>query len=93
MTDARIDDNGLTKPVIARRLGSTPAERGSNSAVSCPDIFELASGDFCIVGTDYTQELDIQLPNMNAARAPYERTVVIPRRVLLDAFEQLNGER
>ncbi len=87
--DVRGDGDALR---ITRRLGSTPQERGSTQGVSCPDLFELASGDFAVIGTDQTSELDSQLPILNASRAPHERAVVIPRRVLLDAIDDLNRE-
>jgi hypothetical protein len=79
-------------PRIARRLGSTPRERGSSQGMNCPDVFELASGDFAIIGTDQSSELDGELPGLNASRATYERTIVIPRQVLMHALEQLNQE-
>jgi hypothetical protein len=84
--------SGTTAPKIARRLGSTPEERGSSQGMSCPDVFELASGDFAIIGTDQSFALDGQLPSLNASRAAYERTVVIPRQVLMHVLEQLNQE-
>jgi hypothetical protein len=51
---------------------------------TCPDIFELSDGRFAIIGTDLTDELDAQLP-VDAARADYERIVVITRDTLLRA--------
>ena len=69
---------------FVRRLGSTPQERGSLNNGTCPDIFELADGDFAIIGTDRTAELDDKLPR-GAARADYERIVVISRATLVDA--------
>jgi hypothetical protein len=51
---------------------------------SCPDIFELSTGDFAIIGTDATDSLEAILP-AGAARADYERIVVITRETLLSA--------
>ncbi len=51
---------------------------------TCPDIFELQNGDFAVIGTDRTAELDAELPS-DAARADYERIVVITRDTLLRA--------
>ncbi len=54
------------------------------SGQTCPDIFELQNGDFAVIGTDRTAELDAELPS-DAARADYERIVVITRDTLLRA--------
>ncbi|GHE35066.1 hypothetical protein GCM10018785_00990 [Streptomyces longispororuber] len=69
---------------IARRIGASPRERGSATGQSCPDIFELHDGDFAVIGTDRTQELESVLP-ADAARADYERIVVISRSTLTRA--------
>ena len=79
-------------PRIARRIGSTPQDRGSSQGMNCPDVFELTTGDFAIIGTDQSSELDGELSGLNASRATYERTVVVPREVLMHALEQLNQE-
>ena len=71
-------------PVILRRVGASPRERGSMQGGTCPDIFELSDGRFAIIGTEMTQELDAVLPP-DAARADYERIVVISRDTLLRA--------
>lgn len=69
---------------IVRRVGASPRERGSTSGQSCPDIFELSNGDFAVIGREATAELDLKLPS-DAARADYERIVVITRETLLRA--------
>ncbi|MFE8953699.1 MULTISPECIES: hypothetical protein [Streptomyces] len=69
---------------IVRRIGASPRERGSASGQTCPDIFELSDGDFAVIGTDVTADLDGELPP-DAARADYERIVVISRETLLRA--------
>jgi hypothetical protein len=33
-----------------RRIGSTPAERGSTGYNNCPDVIELDDGDFFVIG-------------------------------------------
>ncbi|NNN33606.1 hypothetical protein HLK59_25240 [Streptomyces sp. S3(2020)] len=69
---------------IVRRIGVPPAERGSVGGANCPDIFELSSGDFAVIGTDTTEELDGELP-ADASRADYERIVIITRETLTRA--------
>jgi hypothetical protein len=69
---------------IVRRIGASPRARGSLTGQTCPDIFELQSGDFAVIGTDRTAALDAELPP-DAARADYERIVVITRETLVRA--------
>ncbi|MFI5570936.1 hypothetical protein ACIA6T_27060 [Streptomyces sp. NPDC051740] len=69
---------------IIRRLGVAPRHRGSTNGATCPDLFELADGNFAVIGTDATDSLDSQLPE-DAARADYERIVVITRETLIKA--------
>jgi hypothetical protein len=73
---------------IVRRLGATPQQRGSGTATTCPDIFELADGNFAVIGTDMTAQLDGTLPS-DAGRADYERIVVISRATLLHAKKDI----
>ncbi|MFH8792036.1 hypothetical protein [Streptomyces sp. NPDC017941] len=69
---------------IVRRIGASPRERGSLAGDTCPDIFELASGDFAVIGTEATAALDSELPP-DAARADDERIVIISRETLVRA--------
>lgn len=72
---------------ILRRLGSTPQQRGSNANGTCPDIFELANGDFAVIGT-HAPELAAEIP-ADAGVAACETIVRIPRQVLLDAQKDI----
>ncbi|SER97900.1 hypothetical protein SAMN04487983_102690 [Streptomyces sp. yr375] len=54
------------------------------SGANCPDIFELADGNFAVIGTDATHSLDPALP-ADASRGGHERIVVITRETLLRA--------
>ncbi|WP_043682868.1 hypothetical protein [Streptomyces xylophagus] len=69
---------------IVRRLGDPPKLRGSQTMETCPDIFELSDGTFAVMGTEATADLDSLLPP-DAARADYERIVIISRETLLRA--------
>lgn len=69
---------------IVRRVGASPRERGSSTGQTCPDIFELSDGNFAVIGTEATAALDGELPP-DAARAPYERIVIISRETLVRA--------
>lgn len=54
------------------------------SGDTCPDIFELSDGNFAVIGTEATAALDGELPP-DAARADYERIVVVSRETLVRA--------
>ncbi|MFF5515286.1 hypothetical protein [Streptomyces coeruleorubidus] len=69
---------------IVRRIGVPPRERGSTSGANCPDLFELADGNFAVIGTEATAELESELPG-DASRADYERIVIITRETLVRA--------
>ncbi|MFI9826927.1 hypothetical protein ACIHIX_04510 [Streptomyces sp. NPDC051913] len=70
--------------LISRRLGDTPRQRGSHSSETCPDLFELSDGNFAVIGTEATDELEPHLP-ADAGRADYERIVVVSRETLIRA--------
>jgi hypothetical protein len=69
--------------MFLRRLGPDPHANGATTVAAngCPDIWELASGDFAIIGSDITDQSG-QLPP-GASCGPDERIVRIPRRSLL----------
>ncbi|MDC0767301.1 hypothetical protein [Streptomyces sp. HD] len=62
--------------------------RGSRSSETCPDIFELSDGSFAVIGTEATAALGAFLP-ADAARADYERIVVISRDTLIHAKKDI----
>lgn len=71
---------------IKRRIGPHPhsGNHQTSAAAGCPDIFELDTGDFAIIGRDMTGSLTPKLPN-DASCGPDERIVVIDRHILLRA--------
>jgi hypothetical protein len=79
--------------MIIRRLGPDPHAHGQKTAAlqGCPDIFELETGDFAIVGRDVTPETVSQLPK-GASCGPDERIVVIPRSTLVLAKKDIPDE-
>ena len=72
-----------------RRLGPDPHENGAKSVgcQGCPDIFELASGDFAVVGIDITATASTLPPS--AGCGPDERIVMIPRKTLVLAKQDI----
>jgi hypothetical protein len=67
-----------------RRIGPDPHAGGVRTIAlrGCPDIFELESGDFAIVGMDITAAAAPKLPPF-AGCGPDERIVLVPRRTLV----------
>ncbi|MEV1077222.1 hypothetical protein ACWD1Y_07730 [Streptomyces sp. NPDC002814] len=76
---------------VVRRLGDSPRARGSHTNETCPDLFELSDGNFAVIGTEATADLDPHLPP-DAARADYERIVVIDRDTLIRAKKDIPDE-
>lgn len=76
---------------MTRRIGSSPAQRGSLSGDTCPDVFELDNGDFYIVGAIAPAVLESP-EGIQAVVGPDEQAVIVPRRVLVDAARQLKEE-
>jgi hypothetical protein len=70
--------------MIKRRLGPDPHANGAQTVAlsGCPDIFELESGDFAIIGMDITDVTVRHLPG-SASCGPDERIVCIPRKTLV----------
>jgi hypothetical protein len=71
-----------SSPTVLRRLGPGPDTTLCAGGRSCPDIFELSTGDFAIIGTDITDIAAVTLPK-DAGCGPTERIVQVPRRTLV----------
>jgi hypothetical protein len=70
--------------MFIRRLGPDPHANGklSRSLSGCPDILELASGDFAVIGEDITASARAKLA-FGANCGPEERIIKIPRSTLI----------
>ena len=77
---------------VTRRLGSSPAERGSASGQSCPDILELADGDFLVIGKRSRVNDRYNAQRFGATVGEDEVIVKVPRRVLVDAKPDIPDE-
>jgi len=73
-----------TATEFRRRIGPDPHANGAKTYAcrGCPDIWELAGGDFAIIGSDITTEATDKLPP-SASCGPDERIIRIPRRTLV----------
>jgi len=70
--------------MFKRRLGPDPHANGAQtkSLCGCPDVFEMADGDFAIIGLNITKAGRSNLP-ADASCGPDECIVKIPRKTLV----------
>ena len=70
--------------MFLRRIGPDPHLNGTKSAglSGCPDLWELVSGDFAIIGMDITDS-SINLLPPSAGCGIDERIVQVPRKTLV----------
>jgi hypothetical protein len=76
---------------IVRRYGTSPQQRGSLSGDSCPDVLELDTGDFLIIGRVATVT-DITAADLAAHEASIgedEAAVIVPRDVVHAAAAEI----
>jgi hypothetical protein len=76
--------------MFLRRLGPDPHLNGAQTVAlaGCPDILELTTGDFAVIGADITAEARSQLP-ATVSCGPDERIVRIPRNTLVLAKQDI----
>lgn len=82
-----IDEHNTEGPIqFVRRLGPNPHENGAatENLAGCPDVLELATGDFAIIGRDITDEACASM-FPTASCGPDERVILLPRRILIAA--------
>ncbi len=68
--------------MILRKLGPQSNINMCAGGRGCPDLFELKTGDFAIIGTDITDAGIAWLPPGSGC-GPSERMVSVPRRTLV----------
>lgn len=80
--------------MFLRRIGPDPHASGAQTPglQGCPDLFELETGDFAVIGKDITAEAAAKLPP-GATCGPDERIVVIPRQALVLAKPHIPENR
>lgn len=69
-----------------KRIGPDPHAAGAqcSGTSGCPDIWELDTGDFAVIGIDITDAAAPHLP-VTAGCGPDERIVRLPRNLLVNA--------
>jgi len=72
--------------MFKRRIGPDPHANGQQTIAccGCPDILELESGDFVVIGIDITEQARAKM-FPTAGCGPDERVVLIPRGTLVAA--------
>jgi hypothetical protein len=72
--------------MFLKRIGPDPHANGAQTVAlnNCPDIWELETGDFAIIGIDITGLATSKLPP-TASCGPDERIIRIPRNLLVNA--------
>jgi len=70
--------------MFMRRLGPAVQKSSASCAggANCPDILEMESGDFAIIGTDITEEARGKLLSGTGC-GPGERVVRVPRQTMV----------
>ncbi|MGW2426590.1 hypothetical protein ACWC0C_46875 [Streptomyces sp. NPDC001709] len=70
-----------------RRIGSTPAGRGSVGANNCPDVLEVDDGDFFVIGNLHvlTAPEAERMNELGASIGEGESLVLVPRDCILAA--------
>lgn len=78
-------------PQFIRRLGPDPHANGQQTVAlaGCPDILELANGDFAVIGIDVTDQAKKQM-FPGASCGPDERVILIPRATLVRAKSDIS---
>lgn len=85
MSETRFD-----KPEFVRRIGHDPHANGAKTEAleNCPDLWELADGNFAVIGIDITAQAAGRLPP-SAGCGSDERVIWIPRRLLVRAKQDI----
>jgi hypothetical protein len=79
--------------MFIRRIGPDPHANGAMTIAlrGCPDIWELANGDFAVIGIDITDAAKPKLPP-SAGCGPDECIVRIPRELLVAAKRDIPNQ-
>jgi len=73
---------------IVRRLGTTPAQRGSTNDMNCPDVFLLSDGSIALVGKALVPTGDVPQGNHLDGSGVM---VAVPRGLILDAVADIEA--
>lgn len=78
---------------IKRRVNLIGGDTQTSGDETCPDIFELDSGEFVVIGTDVSDRFREELQETGAGvMAKNERAVRIPRFILTSARTNIPNE-
>ena len=76
--------------MFVKRLGinEQPGAAHCAGGCNCPDILEMESGDYAVIGTDITEEARARLL-AGSGCGPDERIVRVPRNVFVRARSEI----
>lgn len=76
--------------MFVKRLGSNRKSQPLSCAggCNCPDILEMESGDYAVIGTDITEEARGKLLSGSGC-GPGERIVRVPREIFVLARPEI----
>ena len=78
---------------IERRMGLSPAQRGSMSGQTCPDVFELADGRYLVIGAvSDMDDLAAVLAHHGGGIGPGEVAVTLPSNCMRAAALDIAAE-
>jgi hypothetical protein len=79
---------------IARRYGTSPAERGSATGQSCPDVLRLDNGNYLVIGKapGVPNISARELAKHGASIGSDEQAVVVPAEVIHAAALEIAKE-
>lgn len=76
-----------------RRIGTSPQQRGCATGQNCPDVLELDSGDYLVIGELATDPDTLaQLLLSGASIGEGESAVIVPEDVMLAAAREIVEE-
>lgn len=80
----------MTSIHIIRRIGSTPAQRGSSGGANCPDVLKI-DGGYLVIGKILPATTDMRalLAAHGASIGDDEQAVIVPDNCMHDAADDI----
>lgn len=66
---------------VIDRIGTSPSERGSQTAETCPDLLSLAGGLVGVIG---------EVPDIAPEHASDQGLLVVPENLVFDALQHMS---
>lgn len=82
----------MKRLTVVRRCGTSPAERGSATGQTCPDVLFLLNGSFYVIGFKEKMPAS-ELKRYGASIGPNEAGVVVPGNVMRGAARDIVSQQ